>query len=75
MPTVASFITYLKGLAPRDRKGLAFGSYGWGGQSIGILHEELKDCGFDLLEDIKINYIPSEKQLDEIKNNIIEQIS
>ena len=75
MPTVASFITYLKGLAPRDRKGLAFGSYGWGGQSVGIVHEELENCGFELLEDIKINYIPSKNQLDEIKNNIIEQLN
>ena len=75
MPTVASFITYLKGLAPKGRKGLAFGSYGWGGQSVGILHEELENCGFDLLEDVKINYVPSEKQLEEIKNNIIEQVN
>jgi len=28
MPTVAAFLTYLKGLAPKGRTGLAFGSYG-----------------------------------------------
>ncbi len=32
LPTVSSFLTYLKGLRPQKRLGLAFGSYGWGGQ-------------------------------------------
>lgn len=35
MPTVAASLYYLKGLAPQNRIGLAFGSYGWGGQSVG----------------------------------------
>lgn len=29
LPTVASFLCYLKGLAPKNRIGIAFGSYGW----------------------------------------------
>ena len=28
-PTVAELLTYIKGLAPRNLKGFAFGSYGW----------------------------------------------
>ncbi|NLI92141.1 MAG: FprA family A-type flavoprotein [Peptococcaceae bacterium] len=67
MPTVASFLTYLKGLAPKDRIGLAFGSYGWGGQSVGQVEQYLKDCGFETLENIRIQYIPDENQLEEIK--------
>ena len=34
LPTVSAFLTYMKGLAPKGRKAIAFGSYGWGGQSI-----------------------------------------
>ncbi|HPQ90132.1 MAG TPA: FprA family A-type flavoprotein, partial [Candidatus Mcinerneyibacteriales bacterium] len=34
LPTVAAFLTYLKGLSCGGREALAFGSYGWGGQSI-----------------------------------------
>ena len=34
LPTVGAFITYLEGLRPKNRIGLAFGSYGWGGQSV-----------------------------------------
>ena len=32
LPTVSGFLTYLKGLRPQKRLGLAFGSSGWGGQ-------------------------------------------
>jgi flavorubredoxin len=66
LPTVASFLTYMKGLAPKNRVGLAFGSYGWGGQSIGQIEEILKSCGFDLLEKIKINYVPKDEDLSAI---------
>ena len=34
LPTVSGFLTYLKGLSPKNRIGLAFGSYGWGGQGV-----------------------------------------
>lgn len=65
MPTVASFLTYFKGLAPKNRIGLAFGSYGWSGQSVGIIEQILKDCGFETLENIRIQYVPDEDQLEE----------
>jgi flavorubredoxin len=58
LPTVAAFLTYLRSLSPKKRVGLAFGSYGWGGQSIEHVHQFLKDSGFDLLEPIKVKYVP-----------------
>nr|HPG31038.1 FprA family A-type flavoprotein [bacterium] len=67
LPTTSAFLTYLKGLSPKNRTGLAFGSYGWGGQSVGIIEEQLKLCGFELLPSIKIQYVPDEKFLDEIE--------
>jgi len=70
LPTVSAFLTYLKGLAPKNRKGLAFGSYGWGGQSVGIVENELKDCGFDLLKSVKIKYIPDNNILNDITGKI-----
>ncbi|MDD4309131.1 MAG: FprA family A-type flavoprotein [Candidatus Cloacimonetes bacterium] len=77
LPTVAAFIYYLKGLSPKDRIGLAFGSYGWGGQSIPILNQLLgdpKECGFEMMEPIKIQYIPSADDLSALKNNLEQQI-
>jgi flavorubredoxin len=69
LPTVASFLTYMKGLSPKKRKGVAFGSYGWGGQSIGHVNDALKEMGFELCEPLKVKYIPDKAILD---NEIIK---
>lgn len=75
LPAVASFLTYLKGLAPKNRIGMAFGSYGWGGQSIGIVENTLKECGFDLLKQIKIQYVPDKEALEVEEKRLIKEIS
>lgn len=63
LPTVGGFLTYLRALSPKKRIGLAFGSFGWGGQSIAEVEAALKTCGFDLLESIKTKYIPDAETL------------
>ena len=71
MPTIASFLCYLKGLRPLNHKGFAFGSYGWGGQSIGYVEDELKAAGVEIiLEKIRVANIPTDKQLDDITEKI-----
>jgi len=70
LPTVAAFLTYLKGLAPKNRTGLAFGSYGWGGQSIAQVEEVLASLKFEMKENIRIQYIPEESALKEITAKI-----
>lgn len=67
LPTVAGFLCYLKGLAPQGRTAMSFGSYGWGGQSVAEIHQVLESCGFEMLEPIKIKYIPTPQMLEEIK--------
>uniref|UniRef100_UPI0025FDA497 FprA family A-type flavoprotein n=1 Tax=Selenomonas sp. AE3005 TaxID=1485543 RepID=UPI0025FDA497 len=64
MPTIAAFLCYLKGLAPKGKKAFAFGSYGWGGQSIGQVEEELKACGCEIvLDKIRVANVPSDEDL------------
>lgn len=71
LPRIASFLTYLKGLAPIDLKYIAFGSYGWGGQSIDIIDKELESMKFErLVEPIRHNYRPDEDVLKTIKETI-----
>ena len=71
MPTVAGFLCYLKGLAPKGLKAFAFGSYGWGGQSIGLVENELTAMKCDIiLEKIRIQNVPSAQQLKEITEKI-----
>ncbi|MBM7868144.1 MBL fold metallo-hydrolase [Heliobacterium gestii] len=66
LPSVAAFLTYLKGLAPKHRVGLAFGSYGWGGQSVAQIDEAMKAAGFDMLQPVKVQYIPDDNVLEAI---------
>jgi len=76
LPTVSAFLTYMKGLAPKNRKALAFGSYGWGGQSIGQVEEQLLACGFTLISDsIRIKYRPTPEQLDSITSTILDAVA
>lgn len=59
LPSVAAFLTYLKGLAPKKRTGLAFGSYGWSGESIPQIEKILGDeCGYEMLSSRKAVYRP-----------------
>lgn len=76
LPTIAAFLSYFKGLAPKNRIGLPFGSYGWGGQSVGIIENILKnECKFEMLDNIKIQYIPSQEQLADITKKIESQLT
>ena len=69
MPSVAGFLTYLKGLRPRERIGFVFGSYGWGGQAVGEIEKIFQNLSWELpVESININYIPDEKELENIKS-------
>jgi flavorubredoxin len=68
MPTMAGFLTYLVGLKPRNRTGFIFGSYGWGGQAVAQIKKTLEPLSLEYpLESVNINYIPDEKELEEIK--------
>ena len=70
LPSVAGFLTYLKGLAPKDRKGLAFGSFGWGGQGVKQVHEILQGCNYQMLDMISIKYRPDEENLKTIREQL-----
>lgn len=72
MPTIAAFLCYLKGLRPVNHKAFAFGSYGWGGQSIGMVEDELKAAGCEIvLDKIRVANVPTVQQLDDITEKII----
>lgn len=71
LPTVASFLCYLKGLSPKNRQAFAFGSYGWGGQSVKLVEEELKACGFDICMDMaRQQYVPGIDELRELTERV-----
>jgi len=68
MPTMGGFLTYLKGLRPRNKTGFIFGSYGWGGQAIKEIEKMIEPLSWEYPEDsVNINYIPEEKDLKNMK--------
>ena len=71
MPSVASFLTYFKGLNGNKKKYIAFGSYGWGGQSPDQVFEALKSPKCEaLLPAVKQAYKPSREELDKLAADV-----
>ncbi len=59
-PTVADILCYLKGLKPQNLIGQAFGSYGWAGESVNLLQNELKILKVELIDlPIKTQHVPN----------------
>jgi flavorubredoxin len=58
-PTVSDFLTYMKGLKPKNKIGAAFGSYGWSGEATKIVSTQLDEMGFNQPEaPLKVLYVP-----------------
>jgi len=63
-PTVSDFLTYMKGLKPQNKIGAAFGSYGWSGEAVKLIKNELEAMKFEMLdEDLRIQYVPGKEAL------------
>lgn len=70
MPKVAEALTYLKGLAPRSKAALAFGSYGWaknGGAA--DVYNCLQDMKLEILHEtaMQCRFVPTPEFLDECR--------
>jgi flavorubredoxin len=67
-PSVGEFLTYLKGLKPRNKTAAAFGSFGWSGQAVGLINDELKAMGLNVPhEGVRIKYIPDPEELNQVR--------
>ncbi|HMA85023.1 MAG TPA: flavodoxin domain-containing protein [Desulfosalsimonadaceae bacterium] len=63
-PSVSDILTYMKGLRPQNKIGAAFGSYGWSGESVKLIHAELAAMKFDMIDDgLKLQYVPDKDGL------------
>ena len=77
MPTVASFLTYFRGLSPKNgqRIGIAFGSYGWAPMGPKQVEEQMKAIGFEMPVPVITNqWIPGEEKLAEIQQTVCKII-
>lgn len=63
-PAVSDFLTYLKGLRPKNKLFAAFGSYGWSGEAVPQMYELAKAMKLEIFEPgLKVLYKPSEEEL------------
>lgn len=69
LSSTAAILEMIKGLGFKDKKAAAFGSYGWGGESVKIITEELGKAGFEVInEGIRELWNPDEDGLERCKN-------
>jgi flavorubredoxin len=63
--SVAGMLEQIKGLGFKNKKAAAFGSYGWSGESVQMITEELKKGGFEVIDNgVKALWNPDKESLD-----------
>ncbi len=77
-PTIAEFLTYLRGLRPKDRMVGAFGSFGWGGGAVKEAYAVFKQMGLEAMEPgVEVLYRPGpedEKRCFEFGKQFAEKV-
>jgi flavorubredoxin len=64
-PTVSDFLTYMKGLKPKNKIGAAFGSHGWSGEAPKLINNELEAMKFQLIDaPLRLQYVPDAKGIE-----------
>jgi flavorubredoxin len=64
-PSLADFLSYMKGLKPLNKIGAAFGSYGWSGEAVKMITKELESMKFNIIDPgLKIQYVPDKQGLE-----------
>ena len=64
-PTLGDFLTYMKGLKPKNKIAAAFGSYGWSGEAVSLIHQEFEKMKFEIVDPgLKIHYVPDKNGRD-----------
>jgi flavorubredoxin len=64
-PTVADFLCYMRGLKPRNKIGAAFGSYGWSGEAVKLIENELREMKIDPVEPgLRVQFVPEPSVVD-----------
>lgn len=67
--SISGLVEMMKGMKFKNKKFAAFGSYGWSGESVKIINEELKDGKYEVInEGIKELWNPDDYQMQRCKD-------
>ena len=65
MHGTGGMLDMIKGIGFKNKKAAAFGSYGWSGESVGLLETKLKDAKLELIQEgIKVLWNPDEEAME-----------
>lgn len=75
-PSVAAFLTYMKGLKPFNKVAAAFGSYGWSGEAVEKIVGVFEELKFEVVEAIRFRFSSDEKseELKELGRKLAEKL-
>ena len=74
-PRVAGFVPYMKGLAPKNKKGFAFGSYGWKPGVVNQIQQVFEDLKWETVAPFEEKYTPKGDTVEKIKERVREMIA
>lgn len=61
--SIAGILEMIRGMKLKGKKAAAFGSYGWSGESVKLITEELRKAGFEVVsEGIRVMWTPDEEE-------------
>ena len=67
-PSIADVLLYTDELqfarTGIKRLGATFGSYGWGGNGPAWLNDKMAEAGFEMVDNLEINYVPTDEELE-----------
>ncbi|MDY6827594.1 MAG: anaerobic nitric oxide reductase flavorubredoxin [Bacillota bacterium] len=68
--SIAALMEVIKGLNFQQKKGSAFGCYGWSGESVKLLNGMLEEAGFDLInkEGLRLLWNPDQEAIQSAKD-------
>ena len=67
--SIAGTLELIKGLKLKNKKAASFGSYGWSGEAVKLINEELTKSGFLLINDgLRCMWTPTDENIEECVN-------
>ena len=65
LSAMGALLEMVKGMKFKNKKAAAFGSYGWSGESVKLLTADLKEAGFEIVNDgYRTMWMPDEEALE-----------
>jgi len=62
LTSIAAILEEIRGLGFKEKKAAAFGCYGWSGESVNMMNENLKNAGFDVVDNgLKVLWNPDDE--------------